>query len=99
MASALTAFSLGIVSNILARYRDNIAIASVLAGIFWLVPGSVGVRGAIAAFSGNAPASAFGTEVIVRAMSIAVGLFASNAIVFPIAPRRRQVYEEDFLAV
>ncbi|KAJ1342458.1 hypothetical protein BSLG_002957 [Batrachochytrium salamandrivorans] len=74
MASALTAFSLGIVSNILARYRDNIAIASVLAGIFWLVPGSVGVRGAIAAFSGNAPASAFGTEVIVRAMSIAVGL-------------------------
>ncbi|KAJ8328801.1 hypothetical protein QVD99_004546 [Batrachochytrium dendrobatidis] len=99
MTSVFTSFSLGIVSNLLARYRDNIAIASVLAGIFWLVPGSVGVRGAIAAFSGDASGTSFGVQIIVRAMSIAVGLFAANAIVFPIGPRKRQVYEEDSLAV
>nr|KAJ3421350.1 hypothetical protein HK105_003789 [Polyrhizophydium stewartii] len=51
-----------------------IAIAAVLAGILWLVPGAVGIRGAIAAFSGSSMGLSFGTEILLRTMSIAIGL-------------------------
>ncbi|KAI8927237.1 hypothetical protein BC831DRAFT_453323 [Entophlyctis helioformis] len=101
LSAALSSMSLGLVANIWARYRDDIAIASVLSGIFWLVPGSVGIRGAIAAFSQNLATSGtiFGTEIILRTLSIAVGLYVANAIMFPMTPKRRQTDEADALAI
>eukprot|EP00842_Homolaphlyctis_polyrhiza_P007098 jgi/Hompol1/978/HPOL_001178-RA len=82
LTAAISSFSLGVFSNAWARWNDDIAIASVLAGIFWLVPGSIGVRGAIAAFTQDPSAvsgsggvgTQFGIEVILRSLSIAVGL-------------------------
>ncbi|KAJ3056145.1 hypothetical protein HK097_007977 [Rhizophlyctis rosea] len=72
------AFALGIAANIYARRTNQIAIGGILAGIFWLVPGSTGVRGAIAAFQKDDAATSggagFGLDMIVRAMAIAVGL-------------------------
>ncbi|KAL2917561.1 hypothetical protein HK105_202846 [Polyrhizophydium stewartii] len=99
ISSALAALALGIVANAWARLRDSIAIAAVLAGILWLVPGAVGIRGAIAAFSGSSMGLSFGTEILLRTMSIAIGLFIANALVYPMAPKHRRVMEDDSLAV
>ena len=72
------AFALGIAANIYARRTNQVAIGGILAGIFWLVPGSTGVRGAIAAFqkddASTSGGAGFGLDMIVRAMAIAVGL-------------------------
>ncbi|RKO93025.1 hypothetical protein BDK51DRAFT_25066, partial [Blyttiomyces helicus] len=94
IAAGMAAFAIGTVANIHARRTNNIAIAAVLAGIFWLVPGGVGVKGAIAAFSSDSLASgtSFGIDMSTRAMSIAVGLFVANSLAFPIRVQENQPF-------
>ncbi|KAJ3128417.1 hypothetical protein HK098_004493 [Nowakowskiella sp. JEL0407] len=84
-AGALVAsFILGIVANIIARIKNDIAIGYILAGMFWLAPGSIGVSAAARSIAestsssttmeASAGAATFGITMITRAMSIAVGL-------------------------
>ncbi|KAJ1551455.1 hypothetical protein HK096_010799 [Nowakowskiella sp. JEL0078] len=81
----VSAFIIGVVANLIARVRNEIAIGSVLAGIIWLVPGSIGVTAAAQSIAkstststdateASAGAATFGISMITRAMSIAVGL-------------------------
>ncbi|KAJ3279955.1 hypothetical protein HK104_001037 [Borealophlyctis nickersoniae] len=80
--AGIAAFTLGIAANLYARRTNQIAIAAVLSG-------SVGVRGAIAAFQKDAAVggTTFGVDMITRAMSIAVGLYLSNLVAFPLVNR------------
>ncbi|KAI8819445.1 uncharacterized protein EV422DRAFT_498021 [Fimicolochytrium jonesii] len=76
ITAGIAAFSIGLLGNLYARQTDDVAIGAILAGIAWLVPGGIGVRGAIAAIAKDATSSgtAFGIDMITRAMSIAVGI-------------------------
>ncbi|KAJ3095046.1 hypothetical protein HDU97_007328 [Phlyctochytrium planicorne] len=93
IAAMISAFVLGVISNVWARATNDIAIASVLAGISWLVPGSVGVQSTFGLFQASSnwtPGATFGMDMITRAMSIAVGLYMANAVIFPIKMKRME---------
>jgi uncharacterized membrane protein YjjB (DUF3815 family) len=94
----MASFSLGIVSNLIARYKDQIAVSSLTAGIFWLVPGSIGVKG-IATLLTKGEESDFVMQIILRIMSIAIGLYVSNIVVYPMSPKEREEQEDEFLAI
>ncbi|KAI8804858.1 hypothetical protein BJ742DRAFT_856456 [Cladochytrium replicatum] len=97
--TVLSALALGTMSNLIARTSDDIAVGGIFVGIFWLVPGSIGVSGAARAISAMhaakdksasseeassiGSAAYFGVDMLTRAMSIAVGLFLSNSLVGP----------------
>ncbi|KAI8918620.1 hypothetical protein DFJ77DRAFT_304301 [Powellomyces hirtus] len=84
--AGLAAFSMAVVANLYARRNDDVAIGPILSGIVWLVPGGIGVRGAMAAVAKETVNSgtAFGIDMITRAMSIAVGIYMANVVAFPI---------------
>jgi uncharacterized membrane protein YjjB (DUF3815 family) len=69
----LSSFCLGMVANLFARFKDQIAIATLFAGIFWLVPGSLGVRGAAAAIANDGGAD-FAMQILLQVISISIGL-------------------------
>jgi uncharacterized membrane protein YjjB (DUF3815 family) len=69
----LSAFALGLVANLFARYRDQIAIATLFSGIFWLVPGSLGLRGATEAVSSDG-GTAFAMQILLQVISISIGI-------------------------
>ncbi|KAJ3157518.1 hypothetical protein HDU86_003167 [Geranomyces michiganensis] len=76
ITAGMAAFTMAVVANLYARRNNEVAIGPILSGIVWLVPGGIGVRGAIAAVEGatSATGTAFGIDMITRAMSIAVGI-------------------------
>ncbi|KAJ3141801.1 hypothetical protein HDU90_006148 [Geranomyces variabilis] len=86
ITAGMAAFTMAVVANLYARRHNDVAIGPILAGITWLVPGGIGVRGAIAAVSGSNSTSGttFGVDMITRAMSIAVGIYMANVVAFPI---------------
>jgi uncharacterized membrane protein YjjB (DUF3815 family) len=88
-ASAHAAFVIGLASHYYARRYNDLAIASILSGIFWLVPGAIGVRGATALLSTDelTGSTTFAIEMIVRAISISIGLYISGLIIFPMNKR------------
>ncbi|KAI8852639.1 hypothetical protein BC829DRAFT_487345 [Chytridium lagenaria] len=97
ISSMIAAFVLGIISNCWARLSNDVAIASVLAGISWLVPGSVGVQSTFGLFQSSSdwtPGATFGMEMITRAMSIAIGLYMANAVIFPIKVKKMETAVE-----
>jgi uncharacterized membrane protein YjjB (DUF3815 family) len=117
IASAIAAFVLGIVANSWARWTNEIAIASVLAGmsfvtivyaivhklivsilgIFWIVPGVVGAKSAFAFVSDTDQGDSgtvFGLDMIIRAMSIAIGLHLANVAMFPMQQKKARQLDE-----
>ncbi|KAI9003143.1 hypothetical protein BC832DRAFT_92948 [Gaertneriomyces semiglobifer] len=86
ITAGMAAFSIALTANFYARRTNKIAIGAVLSGIVWLVPGGIGVRGALAYLNKDAinGGTAFGIDMITRAMSIAVGLYMANVMAFPI---------------
>ncbi|RKP03554.1 hypothetical protein CXG81DRAFT_16932 [Caulochytrium protostelioides] len=62
VSAVISAFVIGFVANIYARRYNEIAIAPTLAGIGWLVPGSMGVKSALAWFSPSGPDASTGTS-------------------------------------
>ncbi|KAJ3179290.1 hypothetical protein HDU87_002899 [Geranomyces variabilis] len=92
ITAGMAAFTMAVVANLYARRNNDVAIGPILAGITWLVPGGIGVRGAIAAVSGSASTggTTFGIDMITRAMSIAVGIYMANVVAFPIIVNQGQ---------
>ncbi|TPX65319.1 hypothetical protein SpCBS45565_g05266 [Spizellomyces sp. 'palustris'] len=90
ITAGMAAFSIAIAANLYARRKNEIAVGATLAGIVWLVPGGIGVRGVMAALAKDAASSgtAFGIDMMTRAMSIAVGLYMANVVAFPIITDR-----------
>ncbi|KAI9187867.1 hypothetical protein H9P43_002258 [Blastocladiella emersonii ATCC 22665] len=83
-AAAQAAFVIGIVSHLQARRKNDIAIASILAGVFWLAPGQIGVRGAAMLMSDDLKGStSFAIDMLVRALNVSIGLYVSGLLLFP----------------
>eukprot|EP01114_Cavostelium_apophysatum_P018486 TRINITY_DN5724_c0_g1_i2.p1 TRINITY_DN5724_c0_g1~~TRINITY_DN5724_c0_g1_i2.p1 ORF type:complete len:563 (+),score=64.31 TRINITY_DN5724_c0_g1_i2:148-1836(+) len=82
--SAISAFCVGVFGGAYAYFFHHPPLITVIAGILMLVPGSIGVRGVTAFFGGDYVGGvAFGFNMIVIGLSISVGLFFSNMVVFP----------------
>ncbi|KAI9295266.1 DUF1212-domain-containing protein [Neoconidiobolus thromboides FSU 785] len=87
---ALSGFSVGLVSNLYARFGNHLLpIAPLLSSILLIVPGSLGVKGSSAFFEQNSQDGAnFALQMIIISLSITMGLLISTVIVFPNGRRR-----------
>ncbi|KAI9223897.1 hypothetical protein BC828DRAFT_402745 [Blastocladiella britannica] len=89
-SAALAAFMIGIVSHLYARYKDDLAIANIMAGIFWLTPGVIGVKGSAMLMTDDLNGStSFALDMILRAISLSIGLYLSSLMLFPMARKSK----------
>ncbi|KAG0296184.1 hypothetical protein BGZ96_010087 [Linnemannia gamsii] len=91
IAAAVSAFVVGLLGNIYERLTHELAFVPILGAILLIVPGGMGVRSSLLLLdqSGNAAqGTAFALQMIVVALGIAVGLFASTLIVYPLGKKR-----------
>jgi uncharacterized membrane protein YjjB (DUF3815 family) len=73
--------------NLDARISHDVAVAPILAGILLQVPGSLGVRSTLGFFAGGSKivdGVDFTFQMLTIGMSLALGLFVSTLLVFPI---------------
>ncbi|KAI9282215.1 hypothetical protein BY458DRAFT_531187 [Sporodiniella umbellata] len=79
------AFTIGLIGNIYARITKRLAFVPLMGGIIILVPGSIGVRGAVSLFDGsnNEAGGSFVFQVLGIALSLTLGLFLANLVVYP----------------
>ncbi|KAG1217772.1 hypothetical protein G6F35_008868 [Rhizopus arrhizus] len=84
------AFAIGLFGNLYGRITKRLAFVPIVGGTVVLVPGSIGVRGAIKMFDGSndQSGSAFVFQVLGIALSITLGLFLSNLVVYPKGKKR-----------
>ncbi|ORZ25617.1 hypothetical protein BCR42DRAFT_316231 [Absidia repens] len=87
------AFALGLTGNIYGRLTKQLAFVPLMGGIIILVPGSLGVRGAVSLFEDNSDHAngMFAFQIIGIALSITLGLFLANFCVYP-GGRKRSVF-------
>ncbi|KAF9122522.1 hypothetical protein BGX30_001923 [Mortierella sp. GBA39] len=91
IAAAVSAFVVGLLGNIYERLTHELAFVPILGAILLIVPGGMGVRSSLLLLdqSGNAAqGTVFALQMIIVALSIAVGLFASTLIVYPLGKKR-----------
>ncbi|KAJ3303376.1 hypothetical protein HDV03_003945 [Kappamyces sp. JEL0829] len=81
-----TSLSLGIIANTISRHTDHPAICAIYAGVFWLLPGGLSVSGASSLISGIG-GSDFGLQIMLRTLSLSIGLYVANVLVFPVYKR------------
>ena len=62
---------------------------SVLSGIMYMVPGSVGVIGFYDMLRNESTGTNFALDTIVRGMTLALGLYLSNLVAFPMKRRNK----------
>ncbi|KAK9760471.1 pheromone-regulated protein prm10 [Basidiobolus ranarum] len=88
-SAAISTFTIAIIGNLYSRITHNLGYVAVLGATIMLVPGSLGVKGILAAMSDD---SQQGTwlpfQMIVIAMSLAVGLFIGSLLVYPMGKKR-----------
>ncbi|KAF1796448.1 hypothetical protein FB192DRAFT_1292447 [Mucor lusitanicus] len=84
------AFVLGCGGNLYARLTKRLAFVPIMGGIILLVPGSIGVRGAVHLFDGsnNGSGSEFVFQVLSIALSLTLGLFLANLVIYPTGKKR-----------
>ncbi|KAI8975410.1 hypothetical protein BDF20DRAFT_822456 [Mycotypha africana] len=84
------AFAVGIAGNLYSRICKKLAFVPIMGGIIVLVPGSLGVKGVIHMFDGSSLNSGaeFANQVFVVALSLTMGLFTANLIVYPKGKKR-----------
>lgn len=86
---ALSAVIIGVSSNLYARITSTLPVVPLLGSVVLLVPGSISVKLTANMLSpGEADGQNFATMMIVTALSITVGLFASTMIIFPMGRKR-----------
>jgi len=84
LATVLSALMIGITGGIYSKLTHHASFIVIVAGIMMLVPGSIGVKGVSAFFDNDAISGiTFGFEVVTIGLSICVGLFVSNVLIFP----------------
>lgn len=84
-STAISAFVVGIVGNAYGRFRNRLALVPILPSILCLLPGSVALMGTSAFIDSDiSNGTKFVFQVVQVALSITVGLFVANMIVFPI---------------
>ncbi|KAJ3262802.1 hypothetical protein HDU77_011814 [Chytriomyces hyalinus] len=91
--TALSAMVIGLTSNVYARFTNDVAIAPILAGILLQVPGALSVKGTLGFFAGSSSngstsnivdGMSFTFSMLAIGMSLALGLFVSTLLVWPI---------------
>ncbi|KAJ3380710.1 hypothetical protein HDU80_002028 [Chytriomyces hyalinus] len=93
VAAGMAAFVVASSANLWSRIQGEIAVPFILSAVQYLGPGSLGVIGAANMFADDSGSgggsgtggSSFALDMIVRAMSIALGVYVANRLVFPMA--------------
>ncbi|KAG0334117.1 hypothetical protein BG000_008613 [Podila horticola] len=89
VSSALAAFAIGFCGNVYQRMTRQLSFQAVVCAVFFLVPGSIGLKGAIAWFSDDISTGVnFALQMVATAIAISVGLFASALVVYPMGKSR-----------
>ncbi|KAF9330520.1 hypothetical protein BG006_006527 [Podila minutissima] len=91
IAAAVSAFVVGLLGNLYERLTHELAFVPILGAILLIVPGGMGVRSSLLLLDQSGHASqgtAFALQMIVVALGIAVGLFASTLVVYPLGKKR-----------
>ncbi|KAF9198438.1 hypothetical protein BGZ49_000743 [Haplosporangium sp. Z 27] len=89
VSSALSAFAIGLLGNLYQRWTRQLMFHAVLCAVFFLVPGSLGLKGAVSLFTDDMTGGVnFAIEMIISAIAISVGLFASALVVYPFGKTR-----------
>ncbi|CAO3685413.1 unnamed protein product [Umbelopsis vinacea] len=92
IAASISAFAIGLYANLALKVTRTPPLVPLSCGITLLVPGGIGVRGAYHLLMDDDPdGSAFALHMVVVALGIAVGLFASTMIIYP-RSKRRSIY-------
>ena len=80
----LAAFTIGVFSNIVARIRNKPSLITLLPGIIFLVPGSVGIKGLNLIFEHNLIAGIDGSiKMFILSITIVTGLLIASIFVSP----------------
>ncbi|KAF9549118.1 hypothetical protein EC957_004757 [Mortierella hygrophila] len=89
VSSALAAFAIGLCGNIYQRLTRQLTFQAVVCAVFFLVPGSIGLKGAMAWFTEDMSGGInFALQMVVTAIAISVGLFTSALVVYPMGKTR-----------
>ncbi|KAF8934523.1 hypothetical protein BGZ58_005645 [Dissophora ornata] len=89
VSSALAAFAIGLLGNIYQRWTKQLSFQAVVCAVFFLVPGSMGLKGAMSMFTDDMTGGInFAIQMVITAIAISVGLFASALVVYPMGKTR-----------
>ncbi|KAF9424999.1 hypothetical protein BGZ94_007934 [Podila epigama] len=89
VSSALAAFSIGFFGNIYQRLTHQLTFQAVVCAVFFLVPGSIGLKTGVALFTDDMAGGVnLALQMVIAAIAISVGLFASALVVYPMGKAR-----------
>ncbi|KAG0199019.1 hypothetical protein BGX28_007628 [Mortierella sp. GBA30] len=89
VSSALASFAIGFCGNVYQRVTHQLTFQAVICAVFFLVPGSIGLKGAMALFTEDMAGGVnFALQMVITAIAISVGLFASALVVYPMGKAR-----------
>jgi uncharacterized membrane protein YjjB (DUF3815 family) len=90
IVTSVAAFGLGMFGNLYSRILKKMSFPILIGGIIILVPGSLGVRGAINLFDGssNDNSGIFAVNMVAIGLSVTLGLFMANVVVYPNGKKR-----------
>ncbi|KAI8353231.1 hypothetical protein BD560DRAFT_336851 [Blakeslea trispora] len=87
LLQVVPALGLGLLGNLLTKITGKMTFDAMLLGVFYLVPSSLGIRGAIGLFGGTEENSnqgaGFALAMIESSIGITLGLFLATLIVYP----------------
>lgn len=84
LAIFLTAFTIGFLSNLISKIRNKPAAVTLLPGIIFIVPGTIGMKGINLIFQSDYIGGlSGGFQSIVLSITIVAGLFFANSIMPP----------------
>ncbi|KAF8925697.1 hypothetical protein BGZ47_003121 [Haplosporangium gracile] len=89
VSSAVAAFAIGLCGNIYQRLTRQLTFQAVVCAVFFLVPGSIGLKSAMAWFTEDMSGGMnFALQMVVTAIAISVGLFTSALAIYPMGKTR-----------
>ncbi|KAG0069966.1 hypothetical protein BGZ90_012814 [Linnemannia elongata] len=89
VSSALASFAIGLCGNLYQRATHQLTFQAVVCAVFFLVPGSLGLKSALALFTDDMAGGVnFALQMVITAIAISVGLFASALVVYPMGKAR-----------
>ncbi|KAI8584273.1 hypothetical protein K450DRAFT_219021 [Umbelopsis ramanniana AG] len=90
IVTSVAAFGLGMFGNLYSKILKKMSFPILIGGIIILVPGSLGVRGAINLFDGseNDNSGIFAVNMVAIGLAVTLGLFMANVVVYPNGKKR-----------
>ncbi|KAG0076912.1 hypothetical protein BGZ92_002184 [Podila epicladia] len=89
VSSALASFAIGFFGNLYQRLSHELTFQAVVCAVFFLVPGSIGLKTGVALFTDDMAGGVnLALQMVISAIAISVGLFASALVVYPMGKSR-----------